>query len=176
MRLQASWLAPCKTQSQLQRFFFSFFLLPDAIPFFLLHHLLFYPHYIINHIAFNLKLYVNSFDFGKLGLYHWEQLPALFESCDASWWMENLGNSHQPPHIDPLFVYFCLFFAFLSLFYAGSMACFYSLQKCYILGCWNFNVSAGYFFNIFLQYSWFSSGISRIHETPLICTPFTGHQ
>ena len=36
------------------------------MPFFLLHHLLFYPHYIINHIAFNLKLYVNSIDLEKL--------------------------------------------------------------------------------------------------------------
>ena len=68
----------------------------------------------------------------------------------------------------PLFVYFCLFFTLLSLFYAGFMACLYPLQKCHILGCWNFNVSAGYFFNIFLQYSWFSSGIPRIHETPLL--------
>ena len=38
--------------------------------------------------------------------------------------LEKLGNSHQAPHIDPLFVYFRLFNTSLPTFSAGFMACF----------------------------------------------------
>ena len=70
--------------------------------------------------------------------------------------LEKLGNSHQMPHIDPLFVYFRLFNIPLSPFFSGFMACFYSFQKCHILGCWNFNVFYGVIFVIILQQHLFS--------------------
>ena len=47
--------------------------------------------------------------------------------------LEKLGNSHQVPHIDPLFVYFRLFNTSLPTFSAGFTACFYPFQKCHIL-------------------------------------------
>ena len=49
--------------------------------------------------------------------------------------LEKLGNSHQVPYIDPLFVYLRLFNTSLPTFSAGFMACFYPFQKCHILEC-----------------------------------------
>ena len=49
--------------------------------------------------------------------------------------LEKLGNSHQVPKKDPLFVYFCRFWTFLSPFHAGFVSRFCVLQKCHILGC-----------------------------------------
>ena len=48
--------------------------------------------------------------------------------------MEKLGNFHQVPHIDPLFVYFRLFNTSLIPFFSGFTAEFYAFQKCHILG------------------------------------------
>ena len=40
-------------------------------------------------------------------------------------WLEKLGNSHQVPKTDPLFVYFCLFSTPLSPFRTGFASGFY---------------------------------------------------
>ena len=71
--------------------------------------------------------------------------------------LEKLGNSHQAPQKDPLFVYFRLFNTPSIPFFSGFMACFYSFQKYHILGCWNFNVFLWYHFVIILQQHLFPS-------------------
>ena len=71
--------------------------------------------------------------------------------------LEKLGNSHQVPRIAPLFVYFRLFNTPSIPFFSGFMACFYSFQKCNILGCWNFNVFLWHHFVIILQQHLFPS-------------------
>ena len=69
--------------------------------------------------------------------------------------MEKLGNSHQLPQIGPPFVYLGLSYTALNLFHAGLARWFYPLQKCKVLGGWNFNVSLTWGFYIFLQCSFF---------------------
>lgn len=49
-------------------------------------------------------------------------------------WLEKLGNSHQAPQKDPLFVYFCLFYTFLIPFQVRFAPGFCPLQKCKVLG------------------------------------------
>ena len=49
-------------------------------------------------------------------------------------WLEKLGNSHQAPQKDLLFVYFCLFYTFLIPFQVRFAPGFCPLQKCKVLG------------------------------------------